>query len=149
MLLCSLAKKPVCIRNHCAALDQILLCLTAAVSSLAAQATLAALASLCCMTACCTCITLDSITSLPSMSADNVVQACFKTLMALLHTRHGSVRELSAVALRQMTANILGLADSTGAAATKAVPTSAQPKHIVAVRSQALKFVRDVARCSV
>lgn len=83
------------------------------------------------------------------MSADSVVQACFKTLMALLHTQHGSVRELSAVVLRQMTANILGLADDIGAAATKAVPTSAHPKHIVAVRSQALSFVRDVARCSV
>lgn len=69
--------------------------------------------------------------------------------MTLLHTRHGSVRELSAVVLRQMTANILGLADSAGAAATKAVPASAHPKHLVAVRTQALKFVRDVARCSV
>lgn len=81
-------------------------------------------------------------------SADQVLQACFKALMALLHTRHGSVREVSAVVLRQMTTNILGLAESTGAAATKAVPTSANPKHIIAVRSQALKFVQDVARCS-
>ncbi len=68
--------------------------------------------------------------------------------MALLHTRHGSVRELSAVVLRQMTPNILGLADSAGAAASKSVSTSANPKHIVAVRSQALHFTQDVARCA-
>lgn len=94
------------------------------------------------------CILLGIFTSLQLMPADKVVQACFKTLMALLHTRHGSIRELSAVVLRQMTANILGLADSSGPA-TKAVPTSAHPKRIIAVRLQALKFVRDVARCSI
>jgi len=78
--------------------------------------------------------------------ADDVVKACFKTLMALLHTRHGSVRELSAVVLRQMTPNILGLADSAGAAASKSVSSSANPKHIMAIRSQALHFTQDVAR---
>lgn len=78
--------------------------------------------------------------------ADDVVKACFKTLMALLHTRHGSVRELSAVVLRQMTPNILGLADSAGAAASKSVSSSANPKHIMAIRSQALLFTQDVAR---
>lgn len=81
-----------------------------------------------------------------TLTADSVIQACFKALMALLHIRHGSVRELSAVVLRQMTANILGLADSTGAAATKAVPTAVHPKHIAAVRLQALQFVQDVSR---
>ena len=89
----------------------------------------------------------DRITQSHLLTADSVTQACVKALMALLHTRHGSVRELSAVVLRQMTANILGLADSAGAAATKAVPTAAHPKHIAAVRLQALQFVQDVARC--
>lgn len=78
------------------------------------------------------------------LTADSIPQACFKALMAVLHTRHGSVRELSAVVLRQMTANILGLADSTGAAAA---PSAAHPKHMAAVRLQALQFVQDVARC--
>ena len=66
--------------------------------------------------------------------------------MALLHTRHGSVRELSAVVLRQMTSNILGLADSAGAAASKSASTSANPKHIIAVRLQALQFAKAVAK---
>ncbi|KAL3140652.1 hypothetical protein ABBQ32_005218 [Trebouxia sp. C0010 RCD-2024] len=93
--------------------------------------------------------TIDTLAQVTRLcTADSVIQACFKALMALLHIRHGSVRELSAVVLRQMTANILGLADSTGAAATKAVPTAVHPKHIAAVRLQALQFVQDVSRHS-
>ena len=82
------------------------------------------------------------------LAAETVVPACFKTLMALLHTRHGSVRELSAVVLRQMTPSILGLADSGGAASSKSAPLSANPKHITAVRLRALQFTQDVARYS-
>ena len=79
-------------------------------------------------------------------TADTVVQACFKTLMTLLHTRHGSVRELSAQILRQMTASILRVADSSGPAANKTAQTAANSKQIAAVRTQALAFAQDVAR---
>ena len=89
---------------------------------------------------------MDSCTTRSKLcTADSVVQACFKALLALLHTRHGSVRELSAMVLRQMTASILGLAENAGTV-MKSGPTTANPKHIAAVRSQALQFALDVAR---
>lgn len=98
-------------------------------------------------TACCMHSSAGTCTARSKLcTADGIVQACFKALMALLHTRHGSVRELSAMVLRQMTASILGLAESAGNAATKAGSSGHNPKHIAAVRSQALQFAQDVAR---
>lgn len=79
--------------------------------------------------------------------ADAVMQAAFQALTALMHTRHGSVRELSAIVLRQMTPNILGIADSSGTSAAKtATAVNSNAKHAGIVRTSALAFIKEVAR---
>lgn len=76
-------------------------------------------------------------------SADSVTNACFRALTEVLHTRHGSVRELAAVVLRQMTSNILGYGDAASKATAQGTSNA---KQTAAVRSQALAFVTEVAR---
>ena len=83
----------------------------------------------------------------PAQLADAVMQAAFQALTALMHTRHGSVRELSAIVLRQMTPNILGIADSSGTSAAKAATAVYRnAKQAGIVRTSALAFVKDIAR---
>ena len=76
-------------------------------------------------------------------SADSTTKACFRALTAVLHTRHGSVRELAAIVLRQMTSNILGHGDAASKATAQGTSNA---KQTAAVRSHALAFVRDIVR---
>ncbi|KAK9813253.1 hypothetical protein WJX72_011494 [[Myrmecia] bisecta] len=83
----------------------------------------------------------------PSAS-EAVVEACFKVLMALVRPIHGSLRETSAMVLRQLTAGVLGLAEARAGSAdtSKAGSASAPDRRALAIRERILQFANDVVQ---